>query len=226
MLAGEPFRGTMLLGHLHWDHTHGIPFFDAGDRPGSQVTLLMPAQGDPEALLFRALEPPHFPLRPGQLRGRWRFGALDPGEHTLEGFSVLALEIPHKGGRMFGYRVSDGKATIAYLSDHSPIALGPGPDGLGEYHEAARSLAAGVDLLIHDAQHTAQEFRERSYLGHSAIEYAIGLAKAAGAQRLLLFHHDPPRTDDEIDAILARSRHSGLAIEAAAEGRVIELGER
>ncbi len=216
----------MLLGHLHWDHTHGIPFFASGDHPEAEVTVLMPAQGEPEPLLARAISPPHFPVRPSELRGRWQFRNLEPGEYTIEGLSVLAREIPHKGGRMFGYRISDGSATIAYMSDHSPIAYGPGPAGFGEYHEAARTLAAGVDLLIHDGQHTAAEFPDRSYLGHSAIEYAIGLAQTAGAGRLLLFHHDPPRRDDEIDAILVAHRDTRPLVEAAAEGVVIDLPGR
>ena len=110
---------------------------------------------------------------------------------TIEGFDVLALEIPHKGGRTFGYRVSDGRASIAYLSDHGPVALGPGPDGLGPYHEAALALADGVDLLVHDAQHTAEELPAAAAFGHSAAEYAVALAERAGAGRVLLFHHDP-----------------------------------
>ena len=69
----------------------------------------------------------------------------------------MAREIPHKGGRTFGFRVSDDSATLAYLSDHCPTALGPGPDGLGEYHDAALALAAEADLLIHDAQYLDEE---------------------------------------------------------------------
>lgn len=226
MLQRRPFRGTMLLGHLHWDHTHGIPFFASGDHPEAQVTVVMPAQGDPEEVLARAISPPHFPIRPGELRGKWRFRNLEPGEHSIEGFSVVALEIPHKGGRMFGYRVSDGSATIAYMSDHSPIAFGPGPDGFGKYHAAARTLAEGVDLLIHDGQHTAEEFPARAYLGHSAIDYAVGLAQMSRARRLMLFHHDPPRTDDELDTILAAHHTMQPPIDAAAEGTVIDLPTR
>ena len=223
MLQRRPFRGTMLLGHLHWDHTHGIPFFASGDNAEARVTVLMPAQGDPEEVLARAISPPHFPVRPRELRGKWRFRNLEPGKHTIEGFSVLALEIPHKGGRMFGYRVSDGTATIAYMSDHSPIALGPGPAGFGEYHEAARTLAKDVDLLIHDAQHTAAEFPARAFLGHSAIDYAVGLAQTSQARRLMLFHHDPPRTDDELDAIVAAHRETHPPVQAATEGMLIDL---
>ena len=222
-LGGQPFRGTILLGHLHWDHTHGIPFFAAGNEEGSQVTVVMPAQGDPEQVLERAFSPPHFPVTPAQLQGRWRVASHEPGTSEIEGFSVLAAEIPHKGGRTFGYRVTDGGGTLAYLSDHSPIAAGAGPDGLGAYHESALALAQGVDVLIHDAQHTAAEFASRSFLGHSAVEYAVGLAETAGARTLVLFHHDPARTDDEIDALVVAHAGGTVEVIGAAEGLTIEL---
>ena len=181
MLAGEPFIGTILLGHLHWDHTQGIPFFPAGDRPDARVTVCVPADGDPEAALEKMMSVPNFPITPRQLRGEWSFVALEPGRHEFEGFEVLALEIPHKGGRTFGYRVSDGASSIAYLSDHCPISLGPGPHGLGEYHEAALSLAAGVDVLIHDAQYTDAELPGRASWGTrpAATPWASGRRPAS-----------------------------------------------
>lgn len=223
-LGGAPFVGTILLGHLHWDHTHGLPFFPAGNRAESQVELLLPEQGeDAEELLGRAFSPPHFPIWPHQLGDGWSFASVKEGEHRIEGFQVMAREIPHKGGRTFGYRVSDGASSFAYLSDHSPVAHGPGDDGYGPYHEAAMALAGDVDLLIHDAQHTAAEFPSRSFMGHSAVDYPVGLAREAGARRVLLFHHDPPRTDDEIDAIVQGFAGGPVPVEAAIEGTVITL---
>jgi phosphoribosyl 1,2-cyclic phosphodiesterase len=223
-LDGAAFHGTVLLGHLHWDHTHGLPFFSAGDRPDASVHVVMPMQ-DTDALsaLTRCMSPPHFPITPRQLRGTWRFDGIEQGFHSIEGFAVLAREIPHKGGRTFGYRVSDGVSTIAYLSDHGPFALGPGSDGLGEFHDAALELAHGVDLLIHDAQHTASEFAPVAHFGHSAIEYAIGLAERSGVSRLLLFHHDPWRTDDALDALVAHYRRRFPALDAAVEGSVVDV---
>ena len=223
LLEGNPFRGSILLGHLHWDHTQGLPFFAAGDRPDASCHLYLPEQGDPAEVLGRALSPPHFPIGPHQLRGEWSFAGLSPGHHHIEGFSVLALDIPHKGGRTFGFRVSDGTATVAYLSDHSPLTLGSGPEGLGEYHPAAVTLAQGAGLLFHDAQHTADELEAKWAFGHSAVEYALGLAKETSVRRLLLFHHDPPRTDEGVDAILAAHRNGPVAVEAAAEGTVYDL---
>lgn len=222
-LDGRPFRGTILLGHLHWDHTHGIPFFRAGDHPESKVTVLMPAQGDPVEVLSRAISPPHFPITPEQLRGEWHFGGLEEGRHEIEGFSVLAREIPHKGGRAFGYRVTNGNSSVAYLSDHAPAARADGPHGFGEYHAAALELARDVDVLIHDAQYTADEFPARKDWGHSAIDYAVGLAEAAGAHWLVLFHHDPSRTDDEIDDVVASLAGAPVSVTAASEGMRLEV---
>ncbi len=225
LLDGRPFRGTIMLGHLHWDHTHGLPFFRSGDQEGADVCLLVPAQdgGTAEALLALAMSPPHFPITPSQLRGTWSFGYLDEGTCEFDGFQVLAREIPHKGGRTFGYRVSDGQHTIAYLSDHHPYALGPGTDGFGPYHEAALALAAGADVVIHDAQYTAAEFPARRTWGHSTIDYAVGLAEAAGAGRLVLFHHDPRRTDDELDSIAQSLRFARVPVTIAREGICVQL---
>jgi len=129
LLAGQPFTGTILLTHLHWDHVHGLPFFGAGDREDASVTLLLPDQQDgtsAEEVLARGMSPPHFPIRPADLRGSWRFGTISPGQLNVDGFTIQARQIPHKGGRTLGYRVSDGRSVLAYVTDHCPTALGPG----------------------------------------------------------------------------------------------------
>jgi len=202
LLAGQPFTGMILLTHLHWDHVQGLPFFRAGDRDDARVTLLLPDQQDgagAEEVLARAMSPPHFPIRPSELRGSWRFGTISPGQLESGGFTVQAREIPHKGGRTLGYRVSDGRSVAAYITDHCPTALGPGPDGWGEYHPAAVELAAGADVLVHDAQLLAEEVAAEAAFGHAAADYVVALAKRAGARQVVLFHHRPDRTDDALD---------------------------
>jgi phosphoribosyl 1,2-cyclic phosphodiesterase len=225
-LLDGPYDGAILLGHLHWDHTHGLPFFGAGGVQGASVRVVMPAQGDaPAAVLERAFSPPHFPIVPAQLGQGWTFEDIEEGQHTLAGFDVLAREIPHKGGRAFGYRVTAGGRSVAYLSDHSPTSVGTGPDGLGERHEAALALAEGVDLLIHDAQHRASEFPGVGYLGHASAEYAVALGREAGAHAVALFHHAPARTDDEVAAIEASVQQPDMRVLAAYEGLVIDLDD-
>ncbi len=88
-----------------------------------------------------------------------------------------ALEIPHKRGRTFGYRISDGSGRLAYLPDHNPISLGTGPDGAGVYHDAPITLSKDADLLVHDSQHPAAELPRLGFLGHSAVEYAVAVAQ-------------------------------------------------
>jgi ribonuclease BN (tRNA processing enzyme) len=110
---------------------------------------------------------------------------------------------------------------MAYLSDHGPISLGPGPCGHGEYHAAARELVDGVDVLVHDAQYTAAEFEARRGFGHSTVDYAVGLATECHVGSLLLFHHDPPRTDDELDAVVAGFASAPVRVAAAREGAVV-----
>jgi phosphoribosyl 1,2-cyclic phosphodiesterase len=226
LLGGHPFAGSILLGHLHWDHTHGLPFFRGADRPDASTNLLIPDQGAPPSeVMHRFMSPPSFPIEPTDLQGSWTIDSIDQGTRTIEHFEVTAREIPHKGGRTFGYRISDGVGSVAYLSDHGPAgALGPGPDGWGPYHQAALDLCSGVDLLIHDAQHTAEELAAETSYGHSAVDYPVALARRCGVPRVLLFHHAPSRTDDEI-AEIERSLADGgtVAAEAAREGTAIEL---
>jgi phosphoribosyl 1,2-cyclic phosphodiesterase len=228
LLAGNPFRGTIMLGHLHWDHTQGLPFFRAADRPDAVTRVLVPAQGAPAVELLQTfMAPPAFPILPPELRGSWTFDAIDEGLHEIENFVVLAREIPHKGGRTMGYRVSDSRSSVAYLSDHGPArVLGAGPDGFGPYHEAAMELCRGVDLLIHDAQYTASEHPYRIDFGHSAADYAVELGRRCGVGRVLLFHHDPDRTDAEVAAIeRAMRRGEDVSVDAAREGVTINLGD-
>ena len=217
LLDGDAFRGTIALTHLHWDHVQGLPFCAAVDRPDAAVRLLIPGSDDGTPVvdvLARGMSPPHFPITPQDLRGEWHFDALEPGEYALEGFRVTAAEVPHKGGRTFGYRVDDGRSSVAYIPDHGP----PSPDDLGG---AVAELVQGVDLLLHDSQHTAEEWPARAHFGHSSAEYTVALGEACEVGRVVLFHHDPSRTDIEVDRLLARFEGAKVPVEAAIEETVL-----
>ncbi|HUB74982.1 MAG TPA: MBL fold metallo-hydrolase [Solirubrobacteraceae bacterium] len=231
LLEGQPYRGTVLLSHLHWDHTLELPFFAAGDRADASVRVLLPEQRSGEdalAVLSRIMTPPFFPIEPTQLRGRWRFESLEEGEHEIEGFAVLAREIPHKGGRTFGYRISDGRGTLTYMPDHCPTVLGPGEHGFGAYHASALELAHEADLLVHDAQLFPAELAAEADFGHSVADYPVELAKRARALAVALFHHRYNRSDEDLDALARRlgggQRRAGSPlVSVAAEGEVLQL---
>jgi phosphoribosyl 1,2-cyclic phosphodiesterase len=226
LLAGGGYRGTIALTHLHWDHVQGLPFFRGGDRDDARVRLFLPEPTtclDAAAALERGMSPPQFPITPRQLRGEWTFTGIEPGVIRLGRLTLLAREIPHGGGRTFGYRVSDGRRSIAYLPDHNPTDAGPGADGLGAYHDAALELADGADILMHDSFWYADEFEPARTFGHATGEYALGLAAAAGASRVLLLHHRPDRTDTELDKIATRITDGQVPAALGSDGEVICL---
>ncbi len=222
IFGSEPFAGAILLSHLHFAHTQGIPFFGAGNHARSRVDLFAPSQ-DVEASIERFLSPPFFPITPSQLSGSWQFQRLEAGEIKVEGFSMSVREIPHGDGTTFGFRISDGGANVAYLADHAPVRLGPGPSGLGPYHADALALTRGCAAVFHDAQYTDEELASRSNVHHSSASYAVALAEVAEVERVLLTHHHPERTDDEIDAIVERYRSAPSLVEGAAVGRVLDI---
>jgi hypothetical protein len=170
------------------------------------------------------MSPPFFPIAIEELRGDWTLATYDEGRFDAEGFEILAREIPHKGGRTMGIRVSDGTTSMAYLPDHSPHSLGPGPDGFGEYHEAAVELVRGVDVLVHGAQYTSAELPARFEFGHAAANYCVGLAEAHDVGRVVMFHHDPWRTDAQVATLRDEvAAGASVPVEVGVEGSVIEV---
>ena len=126
----QPARGRALSGHHPVDAPAlgppaGAPVLrGAATAPTPTSRSRCPSPATRSRCCGRAMSPPHFPIGPDGLRGHWCFDSIAPGRHQIEGFEVLALEVAHKGGRTYGYRISDGYSSVAYLPDH---ATGP-PD--------------------------------------------------------------------------------------------------
>jgi phosphoribosyl 1,2-cyclic phosphodiesterase len=217
------FRGHALVTHLHWDHVQGLPFCAPINREGAQLDVYGPPQeGLTLAEAFEEfMRPPYFPVRIGDLMGDIRFHTVDDTDFAVGDMKVRARYVPHVG-TTFGYRVEHGGMSIAYISDHQqPL------DGMSVAPEVLE-LVDGVDLLIHDAQFTDAEFAVKAHWGHCTIDYALHVAREAGARRIALFHHDPAHSDDEIDRLLegARSRTSSMGpveVMAAYEGLTVSL---
>lgn len=220
---GAPFRANALVTHFHWDHVQGLPFFGPTLQPSGRLDIYGPNEnGRSLADIFDVLmRPPYFPVTVSDLPGDIRFHDCESGVFRLGKADVLVREIPHLG-RTFGYRVSVDGASVAYMSDHQqPL------DGGNGIADTVLELAEGVDLLIHDAQFTPDEFSLKRNWGHCTTEYAAWVAKEAGVRRLALFHHDPARTDDELDALVTCARYfsdrHGFEVFAAREGMQVEL---
>ena len=222
----EPFVGSALVTHIHWDHVQGLPFFGPVLKPGARFDVYGPPQPEEGTLedAFNALmRPPFFPVTTSELLGDIRFHDVWDVDLELDGAKVKVRPVPHVG-LTNGYRIEMGGASVAYLSDHQMPQ-----DGSHTVSDAVLDLCDGVDLLIHDAQYTVDEFPAKSTWGHCTADYAVHVAKEAGARRLALFHHDPTHHDDAVDRILAHAqrlaRGSGLdEVVAAHEGLVIAFG--
>ena len=167
----------------------GLPFFPPADRDDAGSCSVQPAQGDPVAALARAMSPPHFPIGPDGLRGSWKHVGIEPGTHEFEGFDVLARDVQHKGGRAFGYRVTGADASLAYV-----------PDALDANDDAILDLARDVDLFVRGAPFVAAE-AERAERVRPRHRRARGRDRgdAPTSRRLVLTHHAPIRTDDDVD---------------------------
>ena len=225
----QPLDGTFLahalVTHLHFDHVQGLPFLAAADRPGARLEIYAPVQDDQS--LGDAFEgfirPPYFPIRWNDLRGEYRFHEVSDTDIVVGDAKVSVRTVPHVG-RTNGYRVELGGATVAYVSDHQmPL------DGSHEVPTSVLELADGVDLLIHDAQYTPEEFAEKAHWGHCTVEFAVTVALEAGAKRLALFHHDPTHGDDVVDQMLERAERAAagtsLEVLAASEGLTLTLAD-
>jgi phosphoribosyl 1,2-cyclic phosphodiesterase len=218
------FRGAALVTHLHWDHVQGLPFFTPVLKPGAQFDIYGPPQtgGTLSDAFHRFICPPFFPVTVEQLYGQMTFYDAGDTDLVLDGAKVRVRPVPHVGANN-GYRVEMGGASVAYLSGHQMPQ-----DGTHSVSEDVLELCDGVDVLIHDAQYTPEEFVEKAHWGHCTVDYAVFVAREAGAKRLALFHHDPARTDDQLDVLLDRARHQAAAtavseVVAAYEGLTISL---
>ena len=223
----EGFQAAMLLSHLHWDHVQGLPFFVPLHIPGNVVDVYGPRQQDgPLAEVFEGMmRPPYFPIRPDQLEGAVLFHDAGDDDFPVHDAKVRSRWIRHVGPTL-GYRVDWHGVTVAYLSDHGQgCGVGQSDDFIPD---EVLELCDGVDLLIHDAQHTPAEFEMKRHWGHCTVDYALHVAKESGAQTVALFHHDPAHGDDEVDALELQAKErsaaaDGAEVVAAAEGMVLRF---
>jgi len=224
----QGFRGTVLLTHLHWDHIQGLPFFAPVATGSGSLAIYGPAQEEGALSdVFRGvMSPPYFPITPEELLGDVAFEDVSADDFAVDGAKVRARWIRHTDPTL-GFRVEIEGASVAYLSDHGPGTVPDDPDDF--IPPDVLDLCDGVDLFIHDAQHTTEEYVTKRSWGHCTIEYAVHVAREAGARRLALFHHCPTHGDDRLDTILHDAQEfsaciGGPEVVAASDGLRLTLG--
>jgi phosphoribosyl 1,2-cyclic phosphodiesterase len=210
----EPRRLDILLTHLHMDHIQGLGFFGPFFQSDFEVHVWGPPSTTQNlrTRLTRYLSPPLFPVRLRDVAARLELHDAPMGRFQIGGLEVTAQTVIHPG-QTLGYRISDGQSTMAYLPDHEPAL---GVDGMPDRADwmSGHDLAKDADLVLHDAQYTADEYEQRVGWGHSRVTDAVDLARTAGARRLVTFHHDPAHSDETLDDMLATAQeHASGAVE-------------
>ena len=236
--SAPPIDGHLLIGHTHWDHIQGFPFFAPLFGSGNTWDIYAPGTlgQELERTLAGQMQYNYFPVTLDQLGATIRFHDLGEGRFTIGGVRVTAQYLNHPVLAL-GYRLEAGGASLVYAVDHEPHAPNPAAGAPGEpptHVEDRRhvDLRVDADLVIHDSQYTIEEYPQKVGWGHTPAEWAVDYAVAAGAVRLALFHHDPLRDDEALDRLVevcrGRARAAGSALEvfAAAEGQVVRLDER
>jgi phosphoribosyl 1,2-cyclic phosphodiesterase len=226
--------------HTHWDHIQGLPFFAPLFVPNCNVRFF--GTFDPvydkslRDILAGQMEYCYYPVRESELKANIEYTSLKDGETADLGDAKVTAVLMNHPVLNFGYLIeADGKKAF-FTGDHEPLLniYDPNDPEYDEY-EALISLRnddierwlKGVDLLITDSMYTAEEYPSKRGWGHGSHESCIDMARRVQAGRLVLTHHDPVRTDDELDAIEKRLRDwsgaEGLDFVIAREGMTVEV---
>jgi phosphoribosyl 1,2-cyclic phosphodiesterase len=223
-------RGTrrihLLLTHLHLDHLEGLRFF--APLFDSRVTIDMWGPRSPveslRARIRRSFSPPLFPIDLREIPARLTFHDVPKERWSVEGASLTSALVMHPGPTV-GYRIEADGVTLAYVPDHEPALTGNFAERSRDWIPGG-SVAGDADLLLHDAQYFGDEYEQRVGWGHSSVESAVAYAKAVGARRLVLFHHDPCHADRLLELLQAQAEElTGERDEPpflAREGMVLE----
>lgn len=247
-LKNGPIDADVFITHTHWDHIMGFPMFTPIYVPGTTLRIRGPVNFEDETLeqiIGAQLSYRYWPVRQDELAAKIRYESLKETELDLGDGVVVKTKYLNHPVLCLGYRVEyEGKAFVTAY-DHEPfINLFPtdpadpdydeavareGEAAAREENERVEAFFRGAELLVHDTQYTAKEYKAgKQGWGHSSYEHAINAANRAGVKRLLLFHHDPNRSDAELQELelfyQAKTRgRTSMAVDVAREGMTVNL---
>jgi len=219
-------RIHLLLTHLHLDHVEGLRFFAPLFDPKVTIDVWGPPStiGSLEDSIARTFSPPLFPIDLGVVPAQVAFHDAPRQPWKVESALVTAALVVHPGPTL-GYRIEADGSSVAYLPDHEPALTGI-EERPSDWISGA-AIAEGVDVLLHDAQYFEDEYAERIGWGHSSVTDTIAYAQALRVGRLVLFHHEPHHSDDDLSGLEERAqdllRQDGGRSTLAREGMIVEF---
>ena len=216
----------LLISHGHWDHIQGYPFFGPIYQPDREIVVYERLEENAIALgsILDQMDGSNFPVNSEDLLSR--ISSIDSLEGYLSNrpYNAVLKELNHPGGGQ-AFRVEEDGVSIAYITDNE---LQPPEKPHTSYDEWV-DYCKGVDLLIHDAQYTENDMPAKHGWGHSLISQVRQLAVDAQVKNIVMYHHDPERTDSELDEIAIesaryfKSHKSKIGSYIAAEGLTFDL---
>ncbi len=213
-MASGPRHSTILLSHLHWDHVAGLQFFTPVYVPGHRVEIASGPNGvmSHDAAIRSLFKAPFFPVDFEDLGGTVITRELRANDKLTIGDITITMAKLNHPDPVYGYRLEHAGQSIVYATDTEHFSC---------VDPTLKKLAAGADILIYDAQYTPEEYPSKVGWGHSTWQAGADLARAAGVPQLVLFHHDPTRTDAQLAALEADARAALPGTVAAREGMVL-----
>jgi ribonuclease BN (tRNA processing enzyme) len=248
-LKNGPLDVDIFISHTHWDHIMGFPMFTPIFIPGTKLKIRGPVSYNDDSLasiMGDQLSYRYWPVRLNELAAAIEYQELK--ETTLDmggGLKVITKYLNHPI-LCLGYRFEYEGKSIVTAFDHEPFrnlfptdpddplydeeAAREGESAAKEENERILRFFDGADILIHDAQYTAGEFEKHLGWGHSSYESVLESSRRAGVKKLVFFHHDPNRTDEQLEFLAEKYRNeykgengSAAEIMMAREGAVMEV---
>lgn len=242
LLRELPVTAHIFSTHSHWDHIQGLPFFIPIFIPGNRIQLygaFDPISGSgPERIMAIQMQYSYFPVREAEMQSRIKYLTVMPGEIVDIGATTVIPTLLNHPVVNFGYRINCNGKAVFFTGDHEPHynIYDPGDGGYAEYQamiDAQRQSIVeairGVDVLIADSAYTLAEYPAKKGWGHGTFDSCIELALAAGAKILYCTHHEPTRSDEDLEKVFAEAlaRHAGttgqMEIRLAREGEEIVI---
>lgn len=211
----KPIEAHILITHTHWDHIQGLPFFLPLFAAHNQIHIYggmdpVTQQGIERALTVQ-LQYSFFPISEAQLQAGLQYHTLRSGRRVRIGSAQVTPIVLNHPVLNFGYRVDDDDGSSLFFTGDYEIPQNPyGPDEMDyeptqqfidDKFQEVLSTIHGVDALIVDSSYTDAEYQSKIGWGHGTYSSALLMAQQAKAKRLFFTHHEPTRSDDEVEAI-------------------------
>ncbi len=243
MATGASVNAILAISHPHWDHIQGFPFFKPAFVAGNELTILGAQTRNItlRQVIASQMDKVYFPIQLNELKAKIRFQPVREESVPVFGGTLTSMFLNHPAFAL-GFRLSYGGRSIVYMTDNEPFDREVARTAKnvdrnivdlfmaqkGDPNQRVFDFARGADILIHDATYTPEEYLQHVGWGHSDYLFALKVASEAGVGKLVLFHHEQTRTDDQIDEIVQKCRKEitqrGYMFDciAAAEGLVLD----